>query len=97
MKQKQVFRPKTIIPKQHILRNGKENQAHCACAFHDNCIFGLFWGFIGLLAISYLSLNAEFSRFFYSLCPPVLLYGAPAAPFSQPRNLLGGIYLSLWE
>ncbi len=59
----------------------------------------VFWsflgGFIGLLAISYLSLNAEIFPLFAPFgASAVLLYGAPAAPFSQPRNLLGGHFIS---
>ena len=59
----------------------------------------VFWsflgGFIGLLAIPYLSLNAEIFPLFAPFgASAVLLYGAPAAPFSQPRNLLGGHFIS---
>lgn len=47
--------------------------------------------FLGILAISYVALEAQL----FALFPPlgasaVLLYGAPSALFSQPRNLLGG-------
>lgn len=51
--------------------------------------------FLGILTIAY----AAFETQFFALFPPlgasaVLLYGAPAAPFSQPRNLLGGHLLA---
>ncbi len=51
--------------------------------------------FLGILTIAY----AAFETQLFVLFPPlgasaVLLYGAPAAPFSQPRNLIGGHLLA---
>lgn len=69
------------------------------CPVPTPSMISVFWsflgGFIGLLFISYLALNANmFSLFAPFGASAVLLYGAPAAPFSQPRNLLGGHFIS---
>ena len=51
--------------------------------------------FIGIIVVAYLALDSQLFPLFAPLgAPAVLLYGAPAAPFSQPRNLLGGHILS---
>lgn len=51
--------------------------------------------FIGLLFIGYLSLEAGLFPLFAPFgASAVLLYGAPKAPFSQPRNLIGGHIIS---
>lgn len=60
---------------------------------------GLFWtfvaGFIGIGIVSYLALNSELFSLFAPLgASAVLLYGAPAAPFSQPRSVIGGHVIS---
>lgn len=59
----------------------------------------LFWSFIaGFAGIYLIALLSQNNTFFPLFAPfgasAVLLYGAPAAPFSQPRNLIGGHVLS---
>jgi len=52
-------------------------------------------GFAGIYLIALLSQNSDFFPLFAPFgASAVLLYGAPAAPFSQPRNLIGGHILS---
>ena len=52
-------------------------------------------GFIGIYLIAYISKSyGAFPLFAPFGASAVLLYGAPAAPFSQPRNLIGGHVLS---
>ncbi|MDU4959615.1 MAG: HPP family protein [Sporomusaceae bacterium] len=62
-------------------------------------ISSLLWtfiaGFCGIWLISYFSLQAQLFPLFAPLgASAVLLYGASSAPFSQPRNLLGGHIIS---
>ncbi len=62
-------------------------------------VTSVFWsflaGFLGILAVAYLAEEAGiFSLFAPFGASAVLLYGAPTAPFSQPRNLLGGHIIS---
>ncbi len=53
--------------------------------------------FIGLLVVSYLALDTKLFSLFAPLgASAVLLYGAPAAPFSQPRSVIGGHILSAY-
>jgi len=59
----------------------------------------VFWsfiaGFLGILVISFLSLETQLFPLFAPFgASAVLLYGAPTAPFSQPRNLIGGHLIS---
>lgn len=59
----------------------------------------IFWsfiaGFIGILAIAYFAKEAQLFPLFAPFgASAVLLYGAPTAPFSQPRNLVGGHIIS---
>ncbi|HLS89084.1 MAG TPA: HPP family protein [Sphingobacteriaceae bacterium] len=52
-------------------------------------------GFVGITLLAYLALQGQLFTLFAPFgASAVLLYGAPAAPFSQPRNLLGGHLLA---
>lgn len=82
---------------QQIYFNKWRGKTRCAVPVPSatTVVWSFLGGFIGLLAISYLSLNAELFALFAPFgASAVLLYGAPAAPFSQPRNLLGGHFIS---
>lgn len=58
-------------------------------------IWSFIGGFVGLTLLAFLANEAQlFSLFAPFGASAVLLYGAPTAPFSQPRNLLGGHMLS---
>jgi CBS-domain-containing membrane protein len=51
--------------------------------------------FVGIFLVSYFALEFEFFPLFAPFgASAVLLYGAPSAPFSQPRSLLGGHIIS---
>ncbi len=53
--------------------------------------------FIGIGIVSYLALDSHLFSLFAPLgASAVLLYGAPAAPFSQPRSVIGGHVLSAY-
>jgi CBS-domain-containing membrane protein len=52
-------------------------------------------GFLGILAVAYICVEVQLFALFAPLgASAVLVYGAPVAPFSQPRNLIGGHMLS---
>lgn len=52
-------------------------------------------GFIGIWLITYFSLQEQLFPLFAPLgASAVLLYGASAAPFSQPRSVIGGHVIS---
>ncbi|OTA20319.1 membrane protein [Xenorhabdus beddingii] len=56
---------------------------------------GLLGGFLGILVLSYLSQTTEYPWLmapFGATC--VILFAAPASPFSQPRNVIGGHLLT---
>lgn len=75
----------------------------CTTSQNRPCIIEAFWSFVGALAgigaVAYLhcvSLGGEGQPLLIGSfgASAVLLYGAPAAALSQPRNLLGGHFLS---
>lgn len=73
--------------------------AKARCSLTIPSIASLIWtfvaGFIGILIVSYLALETQIFSLFAPLgASAVLLYGAPAAPFSQPRSVIGGHILS---
>lgn len=52
-------------------------------------------GFLGILAVAYICVQVQLFALFAPLgASAVLVYGAPVAPFSQPRNLIAGHVLS---
>lgn len=65
------------------------------CTLTVPSIGSLIWTFIaaflGILIVSYIGYETEYFPLFAPFgASAVLLYGAPAAPFSQPRSLIGG-------
>lgn len=65
------------------------------CTLKVPSVSNIFWSFvasyIGILLISYIGLETDLFPLYAPYgASAVLLYGAPAAPFSQPRSLIGG-------
>ncbi len=74
---------------------GKTVKADLPKVGADQVMWSFIGGFIALLAIAYLAQEAKmFSLFAPFGASAVLLFGAPAAPFSQPRNLVVGHVVS---
>lgn len=61
----------------------------------DQAIWSFIGGFCGLFIVAYLAQEVNFLSLFAPFgASAVLLFGAPAAPFSQPRNVFGGHMLA---
>ncbi|MBS3971093.1 MAG: HPP family protein [Clostridia bacterium] len=61
----------------------------------QNIVWSFIAGFLGILLLSYLAFEAYLLPLFAPFgASAVLLYGACHAPFSQPRNLIGGHLLA---
>lgn len=69
------------------------------CTLSVPSLSSLFWtfiaAFIGIFLIAFFALEFKYFPLFAPFgASAVLLYGAPSAPFSQPRSLLGGHLIS---
>lgn len=86
-------------PEQTISYLGKWSGKTVKAQLPDPSMSNVFWsfiaGFLGILAISFLAKETQIFQLFAPFgASAVLLYGAPTAPFSQPRNLVGGHLIS---
>lgn len=74
---------------------GKTVRAELPKVAPDQVVWSFIGGFVALFVVAYLAQEANlFSLFAPFGASAVLLFGAPVAPFSQPRNLMVGHIVS---
>jgi CBS-domain-containing membrane protein len=70
---------------------GQKFKADLPKVAFDQVVWSFIGGFCALFVVAYLAQEVKLLSLFAPFgASSVLLFGAPAAPFSQPRNVLGG-------